>query len=100
MKQTADSGFARALGALTVPWPQPDETAPTGKLSQALRLQWGELTAHADCVIQAVDIGGVGIGRQADPQGLAPLADWVQCHRELWPERIEKLKRVLKELEP
>ena len=37
---------------------------------------------------------------RSDPQGLAPLADWVQRHRELWPARIEKLKRVLKELEP
>jgi DNA-binding transcriptional ArsR family regulator len=37
---------------------------------------------------------------RSDPQGLAPLADWVQRHRELWPTRIEKLKRVLKELEP
>jgi hypothetical protein len=37
---------------------------------------------------------------RSDPQGLALLADWVQRHRELWPARIEKLKRVLKELEP
>src|SRR5690242_20205175 len=34
------------------------------------------------------------------PEGLAPLADWVQRYRGLWPARIEKLKRVLKELEP
>jgi DNA-binding transcriptional ArsR family regulator len=37
---------------------------------------------------------------RSDPRGLAPLADWVQRHRELWPVRIEKLKRVLKDLEP
>ena len=37
---------------------------------------------------------------RSDPQGLVPLSDWVQRHRELWPARIEKLKRVLKELEP
>ena len=36
---------------------------------------------------------------RSDPQGLAPLADWVQRHRELWPVRIERLKRVLKDLE-
>jgi DNA-binding transcriptional ArsR family regulator len=35
-----------------------------------------------------------------DPDGLAPLADWVQRHRELWPARIEKLTRVLKDIEP
>ena len=51
---------ARSLGALTAPWPRPDETAPSGKLSQALRLQWSELVAHADCVIQATSAGMSG----------------------------------------
>jgi DNA-binding transcriptional ArsR family regulator len=37
---------------------------------------------------------------RSDPNGLAPLVDWVQRHRELWPARIEKLKRVLKDMEP
>ena len=37
---------------------------------------------------------------RSDPQGLAPLAEWVQCYREVWPARIDKLKRVRKELEP
>ena len=51
---------ARALGALTAPWPLPDEEAPAGKLSQALRLQWSELVAQADCVIQATSAGMLG----------------------------------------
>ncbi len=54
---------ARALGALTAPWPTLDEERPTGKLSQALRIQWSELVAHADCVIQATSAGMLG----ADP---------------------------------
>lgn len=37
---------------------------------------------------------------RSDPQGLEPLADWVQRHRELWPARIEKLRRVLKDMDP
>ena len=37
---------------------------------------------------------------RSDPNGLAPLADWVQRHRELWPARIEKLKHVLQGMEP
>jgi DNA-binding transcriptional ArsR family regulator len=36
---------------------------------------------------------------RAEPRGLSPLADWVDRHRELWPERIEKLRRLLKEME-
>ncbi len=33
---------------------------------------------------------------RADPQGLDPLLGWVERYRALWPERIEKLKTVLK----
>jgi DNA-binding transcriptional ArsR family regulator len=41
---------------------------------------------------------GRSVFYRSDPQGLVPLLDWVQRHREFWPERIEKLKRVLKEM--
>ena len=37
---------------------------------------------------------------RAQPQALAPLADWVDRYRAFWPERLEKLKNVLKEIEP
>lgn len=41
-------------------------------------------------------------GRRAyyhsDPDGLEPLAAWVALHRQLWPERLQKLQRVLKEI--
>jgi DNA-binding transcriptional ArsR family regulator len=37
---------------------------------------------------------------RSDPSGLAPLADWVQRYRVAWPERIEKLKHVLKDMDP
>jgi len=36
---------------------------------------------------------------RADPAGLAPLAGWIDRYRAYWPERIEKLKDVLKEME-
>jgi DNA-binding transcriptional ArsR family regulator len=36
---------------------------------------------------------------RAEPDGLAPLADWVAQHRELWPARVEKLKQLLKEID-
>jgi DNA-binding transcriptional ArsR family regulator len=36
---------------------------------------------------------------RSDPRGLAPLADWVQRYRVVWPARIEKLKRVLKDMD-
>ncbi len=33
------------------------------------------------------------------PEGLAPLAEWVERYRAFWPERIERLKTVLKEMD-
>ncbi len=33
------------------------------------------------------------------PEGLTPLADWVERYRAFWPERIERLKTVLKEMD-
>ncbi|WP_342360066.1 metalloregulator ArsR/SmtB family transcription factor [Terrarubrum flagellatum] len=37
--------------------------------------------------------------RQA-PDGLAPLTDFVERQRRFWPEKIEKLKDVLRDMEP
>jgi DNA-binding transcriptional ArsR family regulator len=33
---------------------------------------------------------------RAEPDGLAPLADWVDRYRAFWPERLAKLKDLLK----
>ena len=37
---------------------------------------------------------------RSDPQGLAPLDDWMQRYRVAWPERIKKLKQVLQGMDP
>ena len=37
---------------------------------------------------------------RADPAGLAPLIDWIDRYRVFWPDRIERLKDVLKDMEP
>jgi len=36
---------------------------------------------------------------RAEPQGLDPLLGWIERYRAFWPERIEKLKSVLKEMD-
>jgi DNA-binding transcriptional ArsR family regulator len=36
---------------------------------------------------------------RSDPRGLAPLAEWVERYRVIWPARIEKLKRVLEDMD-
>ncbi|HEV7136449.1 MAG TPA: ArsR family transcriptional regulator [Steroidobacteraceae bacterium] len=35
---------------------------------------------------------------RSDPAGLGPLADWMERYRQFWPERLQKLRRVLKEI--
>jgi DNA-binding transcriptional ArsR family regulator len=37
---------------------------------------------------------------RAEPRALGPLVDWVDRYRSFWPERLEKLKTVLKDMEP
>ncbi|ESX00420.1 ArsR family transcriptional regulator [Mesorhizobium sp. LSJC268A00] len=43
------------------------------------------------------------VGRNAyyrtDPQGLEPLLGWIERYRAFWPERIERLKAVLKDMD-
>jgi DNA-binding transcriptional ArsR family regulator len=36
---------------------------------------------------------------RADPQGLTPLLSWIERYRTFWPERIERLKAVLKDMD-
>lgn len=71
---TAESAAqSRALGALTAVWPSLDQAAPSTKLSMAMRLQWSELAAQADLVIQATSAGMMG----ADPgEPVAALVPW------------------------
>lgn len=35
---------------------------------------------------------------RSDPTGLEPLAMWMERYRQFWPERLQKLKRILKEI--
>ena len=37
---------------------------------------------------------------RAEPDALGPLVDWVDRYRSFWPVRLEKLKAVLKDMEP
>jgi DNA-binding transcriptional ArsR family regulator len=42
---------------------------------------------------------GRSVFYRSDPRGLEPLSSWVQRYRVVWPERLKKLKRVLKEMD-
>ena len=36
---------------------------------------------------------------RVDPEGMAPLHDWLARYRAFWPERIDALKDLLKEMD-
>lgn len=36
---------------------------------------------------------------RAVPQALTPLADWLDRYRAFWPERLERLRTVLKDMD-
>src|ERR1700754_3813277 len=37
---------------------------------------------------------------RAVPRALAPLAEWIDRYRDFWPERVDKLKDILKGMDP
>src|SRR5262245_59768101 len=57
--------------------------------------------------LAALNGAGLGLERRqgrfayyrADPKGIVPLISWIARYRAFWPERIEKLKDVLKGME-
>lgn len=73
MHESETAAKARALGALPTCWPGDGAAEPSGKLSQVMRLQWGELVTGADCVVQATSAGMKG----GDPgDGVAAIVPW------------------------
>jgi shikimate dehydrogenase len=74
MYEATSAERARALGVLTTLWPgEKDEpTTERSKASQVLRLQWKDLVAEADCVIQATSAGMLGGSRGEDVAAIVP----------------------------
>lgn len=76
MFEASSAARARALGVLTTLWPG-DADAPMterSKASQVLRLQWKDLVAEADCVIQATSAGMRGGPRGEEVASIIPWA--------------------------
>ena len=42
---------------------------------------------------------GRNVFYRIEPQGLTPLLDWVARYRAFWPQKIEKLKDLLKDMD-
>jgi DNA-binding transcriptional ArsR family regulator len=42
---------------------------------------------------------GRNVYYRIEPQGLAPLLGWIERYRAFWPERIDRLRDVLKRMD-
>lgn len=42
---------------------------------------------------------GRHVNYSVNPDGLRPLFDWLTRYRSFWPERVERLKTLLKEMD-
>jgi DNA-binding transcriptional ArsR family regulator len=42
---------------------------------------------------------GRHVNYSVDPDGLEPLFDWIARYRAFWPQRVERLKELLKEMD-
>lgn len=73
------------------------------ELTSSLTVSQPAISQHLAALKQAGLVTERREGRnafyKAEPRGLAPLATWVERYRVIWPARVEKLKRVLKEID-
>ena len=42
---------------------------------------------------------GRHVNYSVNPQGMRPLTDWLTRYRVFWPDRVERLKTLLKEMD-
>jgi len=61
------------------------------------------MSQHLAVLREAGLVAEQRVGRHVNysvrPEGLAPLAEWMDRYRAFWPGRIEKLKDLLKEMD-
>ena len=73
------------------------------ELTAALPVSQPAVSQHLAALKAAGLVGERREGRRTyyriEPQGLAPLIDWLGRYRAFWPEKIERLKDVLREMD-
>ena len=73
------------------------------ELRQGLQISQPAVSQHLAALKAAGLVGERREGRKVfyriEPQGLAPLIDWLGRYRAFWPAKIERLRDVLKEMD-
>jgi DNA-binding transcriptional ArsR family regulator len=87
--------FERVVGA--------DEIT-VAELTRGSGVTQGAISQHLKSLKQAGLVADRAEGRnvfyRAEPQGLAPLVDWMSHYGVFWRERFANLKTLLKEIDP
>jgi DNA-binding transcriptional ArsR family regulator len=80
-----------------------DGERSVAQITAALPVSQPAVSQHLAALKAAGLVGERREGRRTfyriEPQGLAPLIDWLGRYRAFWPERIERLKDILREMD-
>jgi DNA-binding transcriptional ArsR family regulator len=75
-----------------------------GELTRGSGVTQGAVSQHLKSLKQAGLVAERAQGRnvfyRAEPQGLAPLVDWMSHYGVFWRERFADLRTLLKEIDP
>ena len=73
------------------------------ELTSGLGVSQPAVSQHLAALKAAGLVGERREGRRVyyriEPMGLAPLIDWLGRYRAFWPDRIERLRRILTEMD-
>lgn len=87
--------FERVAGA---------EEITVAELTRGSGVTQGAISQHLKALKQAGLVierpEGRNVYYRAQPDGLEPLADWMNHYSAFWRERLDKLRAVLKDIDP
>ncbi len=80
------------------------EEITVGELTRGSGVTQGAISQHLKCLKLAGLVAERPEGRKvyyrAQPEGLAPLVDWMSHYGVFWRERFANLRTLLKEIDP
>ena len=87
--------FERVVGA---------EEITVAELTRGSGVTQGAISQHLKSLKQAGLVierpEGRNVYYRAQPEGLMPLADWINHYSAFWRDRFDKLRAVLKDIDP
>lgn len=87
--------FERVVGA---------EEITVAELTKGSGVTQGAISQHLKSLKQAGLVierpEGRNVYYRAQPEGLMPLADWINHYSAFWRDRFDKLRAVLKDIDP